>query len=93
MKLFVVVIVALAVEKALAIIKVAADDAAVVAVIVVTIALLVAVRSLRTFLGGFLSSWKKYFLSTYGLVRPVPNGSKSVKASDQFGQKDKTHHK
>lgn len=29
-------------------------------------------RSLRTFFGGFLSSWKKSFLSMYGFVFPVP---------------------
>lgn len=44
-----------------------------------------AVRSFKTFFGGFLSSWKKYFLSTYGRMRPVPNGSKSVNASDFCG--------
>jgi len=44
--------------------------------------------SLSSFFGGFFSSWKKYFLSTYGLVRPVPSGSRSVNASAQWNRRN-----
>lgn len=38
-------------------------------------------KSFSCFFGGFLSSWKKSFLSMYGLLRPVPSGSSSVNMS------------
>lgn len=38
-------------------------------------------KSFSTFFGGFFKSWKKYFLSMYGRILPVPSGSKSENAS------------
>lgn len=43
-------------------------------------------KSFKTFFGGFFKSWKKNFLSTYGLIFPVPSGSNSVNASIYFAE-------